>query len=144
VPTGPGATDSAYTLFNSTYTSSPLHKWRNLYIDAINENLPRLQNFGPLFGSAYFGLQPIVEQALRIEADIEAQDDERKTPLHWAAERGYTDIVTKLLYRGFRIDFTTYSSWTALHFAAKQENKLIVLLLLNTSVSVTVTARSSS
>lgn len=124
--------DSVYKLFNFPNNLSPPTQWLILYEHATSETLPRHKVFGPLFGGAYFGLLPLVEKALRIGADIEAQDDDGKTALHWASERGHSSVVSVLLSNGANVNSITYSGWSSLHLAAfKGDDGMIALLLTN-------------
>ncbi|CAN9502340.1 unnamed protein product [Ophioblennius macclurei] len=46
-------------------------------------------------------------------------DWSHKTPLHWAAEKGYTEIVRLLLEHGARPCLMTEHGYTAAHYAAE-------------------------
>ncbi|XP_020772993.1 ankyrin repeat domain-containing protein 66 [Boleophthalmus pectinirostris] len=53
-----------------------------------------------------------------------------KTPLHWAAAGGHTELVQLLLAHGARACLQTELGWTAAHFAA-ESGRLGVLRLLH-------------
>ncbi|XP_036397414.1 ankyrin repeat domain-containing protein 66 [Megalops cyprinoides] len=53
-----------------------------------------------------------------------------KTPLHWAAAKGRTDVVRLLVENGARTCLRTDSGWTPAHFAA-ESGRLGVLRLLH-------------
>ncbi|XP_076013547.1 ankyrin repeat domain-containing protein 66-like [Genypterus blacodes] len=53
-----------------------------------------------------------------------------KTPLHWAAAKGHTDIVRILMEHGARPCLRTEHGWTPAHCAA-ESNQLAVLHLLH-------------
>src|SRR5205823_1253148 len=69
-------------------------------------------------------------------ADINAQDDEGKTALHWAAKQGYEKIVQLLIAEGANIDAQDDEGKTALHWAAKQGYEKIVQLLITVGANV--------
>uniref|UniRef100_A0A1A9VK18 ANK_REP_REGION domain-containing protein n=1 Tax=Glossina austeni TaxID=7395 RepID=A0A1A9VK18_GLOAU len=57
--------------------------------------------FRALFLAAQNGHEGVVKVLLTTEkVDVAAKDDRGKTLLHWAAEKGYTDIVNTLLGKG--------------------------------------------
>ncbi|XP_030212274.1 ankyrin repeat domain-containing protein 66 isoform X2 [Gadus morhua] len=57
-------------------------------------------------------------------------DWNHKTPLHWAAAKGQTEIVRLLVESGGRPCLRTDNGWTAAHFAA-EAGRLGVLRLLH-------------
>ncbi|XP_061072689.1 ankyrin repeat domain-containing protein 66 [Conger conger] len=57
-------------------------------------------------------------------------DWNNKTPLHWAAAKGQTDMVKILVENGARPCLRTDSGWTPAHFAA-ESGKLSILRLLH-------------
>ncbi|XP_030644432.1 ankyrin repeat domain-containing protein 66 [Chanos chanos] len=57
-------------------------------------------------------------------------DWNNKTPLHWAAAKGQTEIVRILIENGARPCLRTDFGWTPAHFAA-ESGKLAVLHLLH-------------
>ncbi|XP_059907694.1 ankyrin repeat domain-containing protein 66 isoform X1 [Gadus macrocephalus] len=57
-------------------------------------------------------------------------DWNHKTPLHWAAAKGQTEIVRLLVESGGRSCLRTDNGWTAAHFAA-EAGRLGVLRLLH-------------
>ncbi|KAM8834207.1 ankyrin repeat domain-containing protein 66 [Synchiropus picturatus] len=56
-------------------------------------------------------------------------DWNNKTPLHWAAERGYTEIVRVLLEHGARPCLRTDYGWTPAHFAAESGHLPVLSLM---------------
>ncbi|XP_059376955.1 ankyrin repeat domain-containing protein 66 [Carassius carassius] len=57
-------------------------------------------------------------------------DWNKKTPLHWAASKGQTEMVRILIENGARACLRTDNGWTPAHFAA-ESGKLAVLRLLH-------------
>ncbi|KAM3594888.1 uncharacterized protein V6R79_015390 [Siganus canaliculatus] len=57
-------------------------------------------------------------------------DWSHKTPLHWAAAKGHTEIVRILIEHGARPCLRTEHGWTPAHFAA-ESGQLSVLRLLH-------------
>ncbi|XP_048046422.1 ankyrin repeat domain-containing protein 66 isoform X3 [Megalobrama amblycephala] len=57
-------------------------------------------------------------------------DWNKKTPLHWAASRGQTEMVRILIENGARACLRTDNGWTPAHFAA-ESGRLAVLRLLH-------------
>ncbi|KAF0044027.1 hypothetical protein F2P81_003185 [Scophthalmus maximus] len=55
-----------------------------------------------------------------------------KTPLHWAAAKGFTETVRILIEHGARPCLRTDYGWTPAHFAA-ESGRLAVLRLLHSS-----------
>lgn len=70
-------------------------------------------------------------------ANPEEATDWRKRPiLHWAAERGYSDLVKLLLEKGADINATDTAAVTALHLAIKCSNFEIINLLLDRGANI--------
>jgi ankyrin repeat protein len=74
---------------------------------------------------------------LRVELDkamsraqVNAQDDMGKTPIHWAALRGDVSAVDMLLRAGARVDICDNSGYTALYEASFSKSKGCVELFL--------------
>jgi hypothetical protein len=131
---------SVYDLFRVSDDSSPISRWLLLYEKATTEMLPRHKIFGPLFGAAYFGLRPIVQMALEIGDDIEAPDEEGRTALHWASERGHVKIVDMLLTHGADPENRTHAGWSSLHFAAQQGHAETIKVLLRNGTNMNLEA----
>jgi len=63
-------------------------------------------------------------------ADINIQDKQGWTPLHWAARYGREATVELLLDKGADINIQDKQGWTPLHWAAYNGHEAIVQLLL--------------
>ena len=69
-------------------------------------------------------------------ADLEATDGYGLTPLHYAARRGDTKMVSLLVDAGVDVDAKTLDQETALHYAARRGDTKIVSLLVDAGVDV--------
>lgn len=61
--------------------------------------------------------------------DVNARDKNGETPLMWASEKGYKDIVEMLIAKGVDINATNSVGWTALIIADYNGHKDIVEFL---------------
>ena len=69
-------------------------------------------------------------------ADLEATDGYGLTPLHYAARRGDTKVVSLLVEVGVDVDAKTLDKETALHYAARGGDTKTVSLLVDAGVDV--------
>jgi ankyrin repeat protein len=67
-------------------------------------SLRLLNGSRPIHSAASFGRVEQIKTLLDAGADIDGQNDDRRTPLHWAAEGGCWDAVELLLDRGAATD----------------------------------------
>lgn len=63
-------------------------------------------------------------------ADVHRADVDGDTPIHWAANHGYKDMVQLLLELGADINALNDAHQTALHIAAIRKNKDLFKYLL--------------
>ncbi|XP_007287877.2 ankyrin repeat domain-containing protein 66 [Astyanax mexicanus] len=92
-----------------------------------------------LHQAAAVGDYDLVEDILKRNKCSPNQKDidwNNKTPLHWAAAKGQTEIVRILIENGAQPSLTTDNGWTPAHFAA-ESGKLPVLRYLH-SVSAPI------
>jgi palmitoyltransferase len=54
--------------------------------------------------------------ALKWDADIDSRDNDGRSPLHWAAYKGFGDPIRLLLCLGARVLLTDKEGCTALHW----------------------------
>ncbi|XP_061094987.1 acyl-CoA-binding domain-containing protein 6 [Conger conger] len=64
------------------------------------------------------------------KVDVNIKDGEGRNMLHWACDRGHTDLVSALLQRNAKINSQDGEGQTALHYASACEFADIVVLLL--------------
>lgn len=77
----------------------------------------------------------IVNTLLFRRANPSAQNSEGKTPLHFAAQKGFVDVVRELLFKGARPDIRDNSGQMPVHIAVgedSQNDDIAALLLLST------------
>ena len=68
--------------------------------------------------------------ALRWDADVDAPDADSRTPLHWAAYKGFGDTIRLLLVMDARWALADREGCTPLHWAAIRGNAEACTLLL--------------
>jgi len=68
--------------------------------------------------------------ALRWDADVDAPDGDGRTPLHWAAYKGFSDTIRLLLVMDARWVLADREGCTPLHWAAIRGNAEACTLLL--------------
>lgn len=73
-----------------------------------------------------------LEYVLGLGGDVNEKDDDNRTALYWAAEKGQTEVVSFLLSRGAAIDiYESENGYTALTTAAASGHSDIVEVLLD-------------
>lgn len=65
------------------------------------------------------------------DRDLNEQDDDGMTMLHWASDRGHSDIIEILLARGANINAQDNMKQTALHYACSCNHVEAVRLLVS-------------
>lgn len=84
----------------------------------------------PLHTASAHGHKEMVALLLRYKADINKQDQERKSSLHFACEQGREDIVELLLQHKADPNLSDKEEKTPLHIACEKGNAKIIELLL--------------
>lgn len=115
------------------YTALTLASCNNApHIDVINvllehgadpDVLPTDQYSSALFCATRSGNEDLVKTLLDKQADPNIQGLYDRTPLMWAALKGYTNIVQMLLENGAKVNISTNNKETALTFAQRGEQE---------------------
>jgi ankyrin repeat protein len=92
-----------------------------------------------LLGAAARGDASAVRAALAAATPPDLRDKDGRTPLHWAAEGGHTEVIRVLLDAGAEVDaqeLDRYFGRTPLHLAAQGGHTDAIQLLLNAGAEV--------
>jgi ankyrin repeat protein len=116
-------------------TDLPTSLWFEIFQAIAGRDVPR--NFTPLFVASYFGLSMVVERfSKEVFMNVNAEDQDGKTPLHWASQRGHDAVVRQLLDGGADVNAEDEDGWTPLHWASITRHDAVVRQLLNGSANV--------
>jgi len=89
------------------------------------------KNMTGLHLAAYFGVEAVVPLLLATDTvDVDAKDNNGRTPLWWAAWNGHEGTVALLLEKGAELETKDNDGWTPLSCAAWNGHKGTVALLL--------------
>lgn len=80
--------------------------------------------------AAYLGMNEEVMGFLRVTACPDVADSYGQTALHWAVRNGQQQTVELLLNEGLDINTNDTEMKSALHYAASQNNKILIRLFL--------------
>ena len=81
--------------------------------------------------AASFRIKVVIKLLLEKEADTVAADSDGRTPLHWASQNGYVEVVELLLSKGANVN-AQEPYGTALQAASAIGHDKTVELLLST------------
>nr|CAH7713500.1 unnamed protein product [Callosobruchus chinensis] len=88
-------------------------------------------------GGDFKKVKDLVNRGASLEdANIDAQDKEGKTPLHFAAQEGDFGMVQFFLDRGAKIEAKDKYGWTPLHFAASSNKFDVVKFLFDKNANI--------
>ena len=114
-------------------TRSKLYRfWTYLYNHQIHCDFP--DSACSLIIMAYFGFGLLIKHSANThDMDINSEDGRGRTPLSWAAERGYEEVVKLLIGTGkVEVDSEDAFGFTPLSHAARKGHPEVVKLLLDT------------
>ncbi|MCA7010841.1 ankyrin repeat domain-containing protein [Wolbachia endosymbiont of Tribolium confusum] len=107
-----------------------LHRW-TLYGGV-------LYGWTPLHLATKDGCVEIVNTLLKAKGiNVNAADQDGKTPLHFAAENSHVDIVKLLIEKGADVNAAGQDGRTPLHFAAENSHVDVVKLLIEKGADIT-------
>ncbi|KAH0209493.1 purine and uridine phosphorylase, partial [Aureobasidium melanogenum] len=93
--------------------------------------------FSVLFRNLFARVELLVPY-LAEDAVLERDADHGKSPLHWAAELGYTSLTNRCLGLGADVDVTDKYGMTALHYAAENGHLDIAQILVQADANRTI------
>ncbi|KAK4206585.1 hypothetical protein QBC37DRAFT_356693 [Rhypophila decipiens] len=108
--------------------------WFEIY--QMLETKSRPPNFIPLIIASYFGHNTVVQQLLEAGAEVDAKDNDGRTPLHWASEQDHSTVVQQLLEAGAEVDAKDNDGRTPLHWASAKGHGTVVQQLLEAGAEV--------
>jgi ankyrin repeat protein len=104
-----------------------------------NPNTPIATGESPLMTCAKSGSVEAVRALIAHDADVNAREPvEHQTALMWAISQRHPAVVKMLMEAKADLHARTRKGFTVLHFAAREGDKEIVLMLLGAGVSVNV------
>jgi ankyrin repeat protein len=77
-------------------------------------------------------------------ANVDSRDNNNWTPLHYAAEKGYAELVNILLHNRASINAESNGKATPLHFAARNGHVKVVEALLSSRAMINVTTQNNN
>ena len=80
----------------------------------------------------------MVKKILVEGGELNSKDKLGRTPLHWAAEKGYLKIAKYLIQKGAAINVTDNEGETPLHDAVQCGKKQIVELLISKKANINI------
>lgn len=95
-------------------------------VEAVDVNGYRAVHVAAQYGKTSF----LNHMIAKYHADFDAPDNDGRTPLHWAAYRGYSDTIRLLLFRDACQGKQDKEGCTPLHWAAMRGNMEACVVLL--------------
>ena len=107
-----------------------------LSLDKISLSVDEICHGYPLHSACSDGDLSIVQYLIEKGANIEAEDDNRKTPLHFACWKGHLPIVQYLIEKGANIEAITHIQQTPLHESCYYGHLPIVQYLIEKGANI--------
>ena len=64
------------------------------------------------------GVREFVAKLLQEEMDIDIEDSQKQTPLHYASMNGNSKMAEFLIHKGANVNYKSDHDWTPIHFIA--------------------------
>lgn len=128
-----------------------LKKIANFSIFQMNENGDSLYHFAIRKNRVFVAIlknlnsvysrKDLVEHFLRQDFKVSLPNKNRETPLHWACERGETEIAISLIKRSANLNLQDFEGNTPLHkaMACPVKNKAIIVSLVKNGCEINKT-----
>ena len=95
------------------------------------------ENFTPLHWTAFEGNTELTKELIENGAEIDAADGTwGSSPLLFAAQAGWKEVIQILLNAGANINFKSESGYDAIYFATEGEHTNIVKLLIECGIDI--------
>ena len=111
-----GPDSFGYTALHHAVSNGFLEHAEVLVQHGANVVAGGMKRLTPLHCAAYTG-RPEVVRLLAPIANVNKLDNSARTPLHWAAERGYFEVTRELLAHGARVNIEDMYGMTPLKYA---------------------------
>lgn len=95
----------------------------------------------PLHSATQANRMDVIDDFLLQRADVNSEDQNRRTPLFIAVEKGFWEIVDALLRRGAKLDVQDIGKNTPLHAAATGGSRKVIATLLRAGAKANVQNR---
>jgi ankyrin repeat protein len=78
----------------------------------------------------------LIQNGSGAETNMEAREAENNTPLHYASDNGFADVVQELINNGADINSKCDCEWTPLHWACQNGHPKVVQILIDHGASI--------